>query len=105
MLQKTNTKNTIWEPNILLSIYSLVLSYLCKTKIPRTKFTSQMLEHTVFSMSFSLFFVAVSYFTNVGLYIMMGGLMSSFLAGIIYDWQKNMCKGNQFKYLIGLSTR
>ncbi|KAL3888287.1 hypothetical protein ACJMK2_000658 [Sinanodonta woodiana] len=30
----------------------------------------------------------VSHFTNICFYIMMGGLMSSFLTGVVYDWQK-----------------
>ncbi|KAL3877221.1 hypothetical protein ACJMK2_034958, partial [Sinanodonta woodiana] len=30
----------------------------------------------------------VSNFTNICFYIMMGGLLSSFLTGVVYDWQK-----------------
>ncbi|KAL3888936.1 hypothetical protein ACJMK2_001296 [Sinanodonta woodiana] len=30
----------------------------------------------------------VSQFTNICFYIMMGGLLSSFLTGVVYDWQK-----------------
>ncbi|KAK3583002.1 hypothetical protein CHS0354_005643 [Potamilus streckersoni] len=30
----------------------------------------------------------VSHFTNICFYIMMGGLLSSFLTGVVYDWQK-----------------
>ncbi|KAL3878054.1 hypothetical protein ACJMK2_035687 [Sinanodonta woodiana] len=30
----------------------------------------------------------VSHFTNMCFYIMMGGILSSFLTGVVYDWQK-----------------
>ncbi|KAL4232430.1 hypothetical protein ACF0H5_007123 [Mactra antiquata] len=34
----------------------------------------------------------VSYFLDVCMYTMMGGMLSSFLSGFVYDWQKAMCK-------------
>ncbi|XP_052782310.1 equilibrative nucleobase transporter 1-like [Mya arenaria] len=39
----------------------------------------------------------VSYFTNACFYTMMGGLFTSFLAGIVYDSQKAIFKGGQSK--------
>lgn len=39
----------------------------------------------------------VSYFNDVCFYTMMGGLLSSFLSGIVYDWQKKRCKKGQSK--------
>ncbi|KAL4240451.1 hypothetical protein ACF0H5_001243 [Mactra antiquata] len=34
----------------------------------------------------------VSYFLDVCMYTMMVGLLTSFLSGIVYDWQKSLCK-------------
>ncbi|KAL4239571.1 hypothetical protein ACF0H5_000382 [Mactra antiquata] len=34
----------------------------------------------------------VSYFLDVSMYTMMGGLLTSFLSGFVHDWQKVMCK-------------
>ena len=39
-----------------------------------------------------LFYFIVSYFNDVCFYTMMGGLISSFLSGIVYDWQKKVYK-------------
>ena len=38
------------------------------------------------------YWISVSYFNDVCFYTMMGGLLSSFLSGIVYDWQKKRCK-------------
>lgn len=33
----------------------------------------------------------VSYFTDICFYTMMGGLLTSFFSGFVYDWQKRIC--------------
>ena len=38
-------------------------------------------------------FISVSYFTNICFTIMMGGLLTSFLTGIVYDLVKRLFKG------------
>ena len=40
--------------------------------------------------------VSVSYFNDICFYTMMGGLLSSFLSGMVYDWQKKVCKSKFF---------
>ena len=40
--------------------------------------------------------VSVSYFNDICFYTMMGGLVSSFLSGMVYDWQKKVCKSKFF---------
>lgn len=41
----------------------------------------------------------VGYFTNICFTIMMGGLITSFCSGMVYDWQKHRCKdGKSHQY-------